>query len=98
MNTQKTETIIRSARRFESAIAILNDANYEFKQWTENPLCFTVFNGRGDCYFTLTDLKRCTCEDFQKHGDFCKHLFACEELLEQQAQIEQHYDPNEFAL
>jgi hypothetical protein len=98
MNTkrQTPEAIVRAAFRLQRGLDLLSNPAYKFVQWTVKTDAFFVHNkSREDCcHIVHVDHWTCTCEDFQKHdGEGCKHLYACDELLNQQAQIAA-YDAN----
>lgn len=40
------------------------------------------------CYLVDMEALTCTCPDFEAHLDFCKHLIALYEVLEEEAQEE----------
>lgn len=84
-NKATTESMMRSALRLERGIALLTNPAYKFKKWDIQSESFFVHNGKGDCYMVSVKLWECSCEDFGKHKEGCKHLYACEELLRNEA-------------
>ena len=96
---QTPEQMMASALRYTRGLALLSNPAYSFETIENCPTAFMVTKTGKEMkyYITLVANQTCTCEDFQRTKKACKHLYACEELVEQQAQIEQGYDPNEFA-
>jgi hypothetical protein len=94
---QTPEQMMASALRFERGLALLNDAAYTFKRFDEETAMYFVHSPNG-CYIADTVNGKCTCADFQKTEEFCKHLFGSLELEKQRAQcanapIEEDVDP-----
>jgi uncharacterized surface anchored protein len=75
--------------RFERGLAMLNDPTYTVEKFDTSDTSFYVTNANGDTYLTMVKTWRCNCFDFQRNRQACKHLFACEEILNQENQIEQ---------
>lgn len=81
-----TETILRSAKRYESAQALLSNPEYRFVKGFSN---YHVLVNEERKYKVDMLTETCTCPDFQRHGDFCKHSMAVGLIKEQEAQIAQ---------
>lgn len=91
MNAEQTS---RLARRYEGALLILSNPSYIFTPFQTNPKAFYVEKEECTIYTVSVTNCYCSCPDFEKHRDFCKHLLAAEELLMRNSQME-GYDPNE---
>lgn len=89
MNRQTQETIRTQAARYSAGIALLSNPSYKFNEWHLESGSFFVHNGKGDCYKTSSVLVECSCPDFEKSKQPCKHIHAVEELMKQKAQIAQ---------
>jgi hypothetical protein len=77
----KTETMIRSAIRLESAQGLLANPGYEFDRFAT----FFIIRIEGEAKYSVEiEGMNCTCMDFHKFGDFCKHTIACDILLTQE--------------
>lgn len=79
-----TETILRSAKRYESAQALLSNPEYRFVRGFSN---YHVLVNEERKYKVDMLTSQCTCPDYQRHGDFCKHSMAVGLLQEQEAQL-----------
>ena len=99
MHTRQTpETMMKSALRLERGIALLSNPSYTFEPFAAVPGLFYVEKASGENYLTNVPKATCTCPDFLKEQTVCKHYFACEELLQQEAQCanapeEEYVDP-----
>lgn len=105
MQTVSNPTSINTARRqansFTKALQMAKDG-YRIQQYAKTPV-YAIFkpqntaktNGYADYNVNLTpDKVACTCTDFEKHGEFCKHtLFAQMEQKRQRTEEEDaHYE------
>lgn len=97
MNKQQMEEIIRTARRYNAGLDLLNNPDYTFTRFQSGGSAFYVEKATETetvIYLVSVDNVHCTCPDFEHNQQPCKHWFACHELLKQNAQIEESYDPN----
>lgn len=73
--TPKTATeALRYARTADRAAALLTEG-YEFLLLDEIHVVSVVRPEGGQYYLDLIS-EECDCPDFQKHGDYCKHLLC----------------------
>lgn len=75
--------------RYQRGLALLNDPDYQFIQFTHYKKGFEIRKNDGTFYFVMLGSRTCDCWDFLRNKTYCKHVAACEELLEQEHQIEQ---------
>jgi hypothetical protein len=94
MNKTAMEQTVRTARRYEAGLALLNNPDYRFVAFECEPTAFYVWKKNVCAYIVFTQTSDCNCEDFKRNNQPCKHIFACIELVKQNAQIEESYDPN----
>lgn len=94
MNATKT---IREARTWEKALAIIPELKKagEYYTYSQAPGVYGIYKRS---YSTAADTSylinlngekaTCTCPDFEKHKDYCKHTMALEAVLEEEAREE----------
>ena len=81
------ETALRFLRTAQKAETLIRDG-YTFNKWQTCNESFFVHTPNGDCYAVYADQERCTCPDFEKHQDFCKHLLCAIEIRMEERMIE----------
>ncbi len=87
--TINTEKAIREARRFEAGKALLSNPSYEFLDHPATPGQFSILKDGEYAYGVLVSETEtlCSCPEFAKTFDFCKHTFAAEAILQEEAQV-----------
>ena len=61
---------------------------YRFEEFATSETAFYCFTPSGNAYTVLTNAGRpdvapyCSCPDFQKNGDFCKHVLCAGAIVE----------------
>ena len=84
MKIEITESNASRYFRCADRAAKMIATGYKVKAFTGDATAFFVTSPSGAMYLTYTELAdnavRCTCPDFEKNGDFCKHLLLCEEV------------------
>jgi uncharacterized Zn finger protein len=89
--------LIRQARTWEKAqqIALSLQTGAEYAAYQQVPGIYGIYK---KSYSTAADTSylvnmnlttpTCTCPDFEKHGDYCKHVWAMQINLDEQAREE----------
>lgn len=82
--TINTDKAIREARRFEAGKALLSNPSYQFLDHPATPGQFSILKDGEYAYGVLVNETEtlCSCPEFAKTFDFCKHTFAAKTLLE----------------
>lgn len=76
--------------RYQRGLALLNDPAYTIERFADYKLGFTVTNlSNKEIYFVVLGSRTCDCWDYLRNKTYCKHVAACEEILNQDSQLEQ---------
>ena len=92
---------VRQAKTWEKAQAIAAELRKggEYKAFINQELPFKIWKENydekdqfiGETFYTLDltgEKPSCSCPDYEKHGDYCKHVWAIEIALDTEAQEE----------
>ena|ERR1041385_1581581 len=91
--TPKTATqALRLAKTAEKALAMYLGTEYRFEAFDNDDLQFFVLKGRVPTYLVSLRTRRCTCADFAKHKDYCKHLLCAREVHKDNWQVKAFED------
>jgi len=103
MNNKKQshEEMMASALRYQRGLELLSNPDYTFTKFNTCETSFYVERPEGDAtviYIVSVATWSCSCPDYARNKQSCKHLHACEELLKQEAQCanapeEEYIDP-----
>ena len=80
----------RYCRTVDRAKGLLKEG-YIFAPMDGDPTSFFAHTPTGNVYTVFTHIDfptyrpKCSCPDFEKHGDFCKHLLCAAEILNDDA-------------
>ncbi len=79
------ERIVREARCYEKAKALLSNPIYELLEDPNFDGLFTIYKQGAPVYAVNTLDRTCSCPDFAEKGHVCKHLLACDLVLDNAA-------------
>ncbi len=84
------ETTVRLATRYTAGLALLSNPAYEFLPDPNITGQFAVTKDGEFAYGVLVSETEtlCSCPEFKKRFDFCKHTFAAAEILRNEALVE----------